>query len=145
MYKRKISIFLTALIAAILLGACKGEAQTAVDESNLPAQPAGRIVQGFYDDYLGYPGNPLVSRAYQQSRFLAQDFVEELDALLDKGIMYDPVLCAQDRPDNITAQPATVDGQTATVEVGTSFGTTIQVELGVFDKEWKITAIKCQE
>jgi hypothetical protein len=86
------------------------------------------VVRGFYGEYLEAIDlvagrNPLVARAYRSSEFLSEEFVAEVDELLDsfEHSAYDPFLLAQDVPESIEVGGAVVSGETARVPVETSF------------------------
>jgi hypothetical protein len=103
------------------------------------------VVTDFYAWYVHYPGNPLADEAYRGAGlFLTQDFIEKVAdtvASFDKG-GFDPILLAQDVPETVVAEPAVIDGDTATVAVSTSFeGHTFVVRLVKDDPIWKIDGV----
>lgn len=101
-------------------------------------------VKDFYNGYLQYDGNPLVDKAYQSNVFLSDDFIIFLDEFTSGGMMYDPILCAQDIPQSITVGDPTLSGDRATVPVETSFeGHHFEVELKQVEGEWKIDNVHC--
>jgi hypothetical protein len=104
------------------------------------------VVEGFYWWYIGYPGNPMVDGAYRSSEYLADEFVQKVDAIaasFDQG-GYDPFLCAQDVPGEFTIEEAVVSGDGASLAVHTSFeGHTFTVELRQVDRRWKISDVIC--
>lgn len=104
-----------------------------------------QVVSDFYAWYVHYPGNPLVDKAYYGAGlFLTPGLIEEIDAIVasfDKG-GFDPLLLAQDVPGAVTAEPAVIDGDTATVVVSTSFeGHTFTVRLVKDGPIWKIDGV----
>jgi hypothetical protein len=107
------------------------------------------VVAGFYDEYLGAIDlkagrNPLVDRSYRSSDFLSEDFVAEVDELLDAFERggYDPFLLAQDVPESVEVGEAVVSGETAQVLVETSFeGHAFLVTLKCIDGVWKIVEV----
>jgi hypothetical protein len=117
-------------------------ARAQVSEEGLTEQ----VVGGFYVGYLesidlqaGH--NPLSERAYRSSEFLSEDFVAEVDALLDSFEHggYDPFLLAQDVPASVEVGEAVVAGETAQVPVETSFeGHAFLVTLKQVGGAWKI-------
>lgn len=86
------------------------------------------VAKAFYTWYLAYIGdpasdnfrNPLVDKAYQESGFLTPGFIQGLDDLTAGGIPADPILMAQDIPNDFTVDPG-MDGLTAIVHL--QFGT----------------------
>ena len=145
MYLKTSRYFFVVICLSSFVGACSKVAAAPVEELNIPTESAEQIVQAFYDEYLSYNGNPLINRVYQDNEYISSTLEKELDSLLDEGLRFDPVLCAQDRPNSVTAKPATYDGGQATVMVETSFNTTIEVQLSASEGVWKITAFTCQE
>ena len=102
------------------------------------------IVKDFYNGYIQYDGNPLVDKAYQSNAFLSDDFIVFLDEFTSEGMMYDPILCAQDIPQSITVGDPIPSGDRVTVPVKTSFeGHHFEVELKQVDGEWKIDNVRC--
>jgi hypothetical protein len=107
------------------------------------------VVTGFHEWYLGAIDfeagrNPLVDRAYRSSEFLSEDFVAEVDALLDSFERggYDPFLLAQDVPTDVEVGETVVSGETAYVQVETSFeGHALLVTLKRIDGAWKIDGV----
>ena len=104
-----------------------------------------QVVQEFYDWYVSYQGNPLAEKAYQSDTRLSREFIGRLDDFTQSGTWHvDPVLCAQDVPNEVTALPATVSRNGATVEVNTSFtGHKFTVELVKADGRWLIDKVTC--
>ena len=112
------------------------------------------VVSTFYDWYLEYIDhggemrNPLVDRAYRSRSELAPAFVSEVDEILataDKGA-YDPILLAQDVPERIVVNRATVTGDTAQVKVemfwsGNPTPSERTVTLSLAEGEWVMTGI----
>mgnify|MGYP001038871523 CR=1 FL=1 len=86
--------------------------QWAIRDITCGITPDG-AAKGFYTWALGYMTqdgelhNPWVDRAYQDSLFLSQAFIQELDQVLDseEGLPFDPVLLAQDLPQAFNTQP----------------------------------------
>lgn len=108
------------------------------------------VVMEFYDWYLGHSvegemrQSPLADRAYRESEYLSQDFVAEVDGLLDSFERggYDPFLLAQDVPTSLVVGEAVVLGETALVPVETSFeGHGLSITLKLVDGEWRIDGV----
>jgi len=134
---------------ALLLSACKpaGPGEVA------PEEGPQAVVESFYRWYLGYPGNPLASRAYQSREELSAELVGEVDATLD-GFQLgsgDPFLCAQDVPGDFRVGEANGSGSQAAVVVtmvwnaGTEHESLseIEVQLQLVEGQWKIHDITC--
>lgn len=110
--------------------------------------------KAFYTWYLGYIGdrnsdelrNPLVDKAYRESGFLSEGYIQELDEITAEGMAADPVLMAQDIPQDFSVDPGMEDG---TAIVHLQFGTETFQHLKVSLIEeiggWKITAITLAE
>lgn len=108
-------------------------------------------VEAFYNAYLAYSetGNPMVDRAYREMPGLSSEFVAEMDALFEQEpIFFDPFLCAQDVPMNVSVSYPHIEGREAMVEVatiwyGNSMASLLTIELAQNGGEWEITSIRC--
>jgi hypothetical protein len=110
--------------------------------------------KAFYTWYLAYIGdrssdemrNPLVDGAYRESGFLSAEFIQELDGLIAEGITADPILMAQDIPQDFSVDPGTEVG---TAIVHLQFGPDsvrhIKVSLTENGGSWMITGISLAE
>lgn len=107
---------------------------------------AEQTVQSFYDLYVDASAhrNLLATGVYRDLPFLAPEFVEKVDGILasfDKG-GYDPILYAQDVPEEVTVTGWVIDGDVATVEVATSFeGHALTVTVENREGGWMITDV----
>lgn len=101
------------------------------------------VVQNFYTWYISHPGNPLVDQAYQSSEYLSPEFITYLNDFTQSGEWsYDPILCAQNIPAEVTAFPAQISVDKALVQVTTSFvDHKLAVELTKTDGNWKINKV----
>lgn len=105
-----------------------------------------RIVRYFYGWYLAYEGNPLVEHAYRSSEYLSPNMIVFLDEVTQDGIVYDPLLCAQNKPSEIKTSPAQVFEDKASVEVSTSFSNhKFSVELVQVNGNWMIDKVYCAQ
>ncbi len=94
-------------------------------------------VQAFYDWYLSYIGtgedirNPLVDQAYRAAPYLSTMIIADIDHMIEKGeLMADPLLCAQDVPEEVYPLASFDNASRPSVVMGTSFsGHTIVVDL----------------
>jgi hypothetical protein len=110
-----------------------------------PLSPT-EVTNQFYRWYIGYPGNPLVDKAYRASPYLAESMIEEVDETLASFEVggADPFLLAQDIPERFTVEAATVADDRATVRVyfywwsGDENPSVREITLAKRDGEWKI-------
>lgn len=124
----------------------------AQSERDMPAADLAQLtpqqtVQAFYDWYLDYSqtkGNVIVDKAYHDSPYLTQEYVQSVDDLIasfDKG-GFDPFLQAQDIPEFVAVQDETITGDRAVVLASTSFeGQELLVDLVLVDGVWRINHI----
>lgn len=110
--------------------------------------------KAFYTWYLGYISdpasgemrNPLVDKAYRNCGFLSEAYIQELDVMTSEGMAADPILMAQDIPQDFSVDPGTEAG---TAIVHLQFGTETVQHLKVRMVEepgaWKITGITLAE
>ena len=102
------------------------------------------IVEVFYNGYLVYDGNLLVDKTYQNNNLLTDMFITYLDDFTAEGMIYDPILCAQDRPERVITGKAEISDGTATVPMLSNFsGHSFKVELHQVDGSWKINRVIC--
>jgi len=138
------------LVLTLILSGCAPVYALTRERGAAPEQ----VVESFYDWYLGYPGNALADGAYRSGGPLTEEFVEKVDAIVasfDRG-GYDPFLCAQDFPEDLVIDRATVSGNQARVIVhqswndGTEYGVvrSVAVELQQIGGWWMITDIICR-
>jgi uncharacterized protein YozE (UPF0346 family) len=107
--------------------------------------------RAFYTWYLGSIGdrssgemkNPLADKAYRDCGFLSETYIAQLDRLTAEGLPADPVLMAQDIPQDFSVDPGTEDG---TAFVHLQFGGTsvrhLKVNLINEQGSWKINSIE---
>jgi len=138
-----------AVVLLLAVGAIGPLALKAVEAEASWMGTAEGVVTAFYDWYLGSIDlaegrNPLGERSYRSSKFLSDEFVAEVDSLLDSFDRggYDPFLMAQDVPTEVEVGAAVVSGRSAQVPVETSFeGHALTVTLDEVGGEWKIVDI----
>jgi hypothetical protein len=130
------------VLVALLATAILGWPSIPVVNGDEPDPQA--VVQAFYTWYItedGWVGN-LRGRPELTPAFV--DWAEHYnDGLIVGGA--DPVLCAQDIPDSVTAGAATISGTKATVPVTEAFGGpyTITVGLTLGSAGWQISTGGC--
>jgi spore germination protein GerM len=143
----------TLLLLAGWLTACTSTptAPTAPPASPPAASPEEQVSQ-FYNDWISYPGNPLLSRLYDDPDRLTAEFIQRLDdTLAQNNLPADPLLCAQNKPTRVAIGNTTTDADTAVIVVqtiwatGTDSATTqnVQVELVQQDRRWLIADVGC--
>jgi hypothetical protein len=114
------------------------------------SSPEG-TAKAFYTWYLAYIGspatdefrNPLVDKAYRDSGMLSAGFIQKLDELTAGGIPADPILMAQDVPQDFTVDPGYEAG-TAIVHLQFGQMTVRHLKVSMIQElgHWKIDAIE---
>lgn len=105
------------------------------------------VTKRFYENWNGYEGNPLSDKIYLSSSDVTNNLKNQISGIVegfsDGG--YDPVLCAQDKPESWKIQSSFVEGDMARVVVLENFYGSLK-EVEVFLKKqdgWKIERIFC--
>ena len=145
-YLALLRILLILPIVSLLLAGC------GLLGARTPPLSPTEVTNQFYRWYIGYPGNPLVDKAYRASPYLAESLIEEVDETLASFELggADPFLMAQDIPERFTVEEATVEGDRATVLVylywwsGDENPSVLDVTLAKREGEWKIIDISRQ-
>jgi hypothetical protein len=144
----RIKAFLVELLVLVLVAtlvACDSLPLQSVSPNDPLALSPEEVVEGFYNWYLEYPGNPNQG-AYRESPFLTVSLMDKTAETVAGFQMggYDPFLCAQDSPDKIFVDRAEISGGTATIRVTSSFqGHEFRVQLVQEDGEWKMDQVQC--
>jgi hypothetical protein len=112
-----------------------------------------QTVAAFYNQYLqtiNQGTNPLNEKSYQENKYLTDQYKEKTTTTLEdmqtKQSGYDPILCAQDIPTEVSAANKEVEENKATVIATLSFGQTTKnnpVHLIKKDNLWLINDIDC--
>lgn len=108
-------------------------------------------VQAFYDWYLEYMRgsgtfrNPLVDRAYRAAPYLDGRIIQQVDQLVEAGLIYDPFLCAQDAPQELHPLASYANSARPIVVMESSFaGHFLTADLGRANfNQWTIRNITC--
>jgi hypothetical protein len=144
-------IGVVVVMALVVIRLWNGRAEARSEGASPAATSPVAAVEGFYGWYLGYMGdpmsnewrNPLADGAYRESEFLAPELVATVDSM--QPFMFDPFLCAQDVPTEITVGEAEVNGGVARVAVTSSFvGHGFTVELTEGAGGWQIVDVICR-
>ena len=145
------TLMIIVLVASLLFSACASLYRNETVDNLATSDPTGeqeitpmQVVEEFYDWYISYPGHPLSENAYQDHPAVSQEFIDKVEELKSGILMADPVLCAQDVPDNFTAGGGVISGDQAEVTVLTSWNTQINVQLKLNEDVWKIVNITCK-
>lgn len=116
----------------------------AINSGNEQAK-ARKVVQDFYGWYLSYEGNPLTDSAYHASPYLSPEMMGFLDGFIQGEMLYDPFLCAQDKPGKIEVAQLQISTNRASATVNTDFeGHAFAVDLVKVDGNWLIDKVTCQ-
>jgi len=110
------------------------------------ADEARAVVQGFYQWYLGYPGDPLAERAYRDRPELTPFWISQMDEHLNDpgGDRPDPFLCSRERPSYLTVGRVTVVSLHASASVHSSdLAHPLTVRMRWAQGRWLIDEILC--
>ena len=158
---RLLVLLAAAAVAAACLAAPPGDAPLPVEGPPAPdatpapppidiPSPAGlgpeELVETFLRWYVEYPGHAIHDGAVGRTGYLTDDYpdrLEEIVAGYDLGSA-DPILCAQDYPTNIRAQPAVITGDDAVLHVTSDFPNhRLEVHLTSVEGQWRIRQVYC--
>ncbi len=158
---RLLVLLAAAAVAAACLAAPPGDAplpvegQPAIGATQTPPpidipSSAGlgpeEIVETFPRWYVEYPGHAIHDGAVGRTGYLTDDYpdrLEEIVAGYDLGSA-DPILCAQDYPTSIRAQPAVITGDEAVLHVTSDFPNhRLEVHLTSVEGQWRIRQVYC--
>lgn len=146
MKKNVISILLTVLIASAAIIGGSYALKNGLKSSQTPEQ----AMQEFYTQWLTHEGSPLADKVYRNNGYVTQEFADKVDRIVvsfDKG-GYDPILCAQDIPQDMETVNSSVKEDSAVLTVKEKFSggdRMIEVVMDRVDGQWKIGDVVCQE
>jgi hypothetical protein len=128
--------------------ACSMEAAVPEDVVAAPPEPAPEdVIEGFFNWYTGYPGNPTADRILATNPVVTAGLVEKVETILSSSDLRgggDPILCAQERPRAFTVEVIDRSADSVTAVVHSEFeGHTIYVGMMKVDGEWKIADVSC--
>jgi hypothetical protein len=142
-----ISVALTVVIAsAVIIGSAYALKTFNLKKSLSPEE----TVNAFLSEWIEYDGNPMVDRIYRENEKLTEEYVLKVDNILDTFDKsgFDPILCAQDIPEEIIISNTAVKEDKATVSLEQIFSGSSRPIIVNLEKEagiWKISDIICQE
>lgn len=122
--------------------------------SGLDEQPH-MVAEAFYAWYLqafgdiasNTFGSPLSDKEYHNSPYLTPSFIEHVDEIVarfENKSSYDPFLCAQNIPQNVTADSVLLRGEQASILMRTDFpGHFITLDMRNTGNGWQISNITC--
>jgi hypothetical protein len=145
MNRKTIQVIASALVLVAVLIACDRLPLQSISPEDPLAMSPEEVVEGFYNWYLRYPGNPNQG-AYRSSPFLTESLMDRTAETVAGFQMggYDPFLCAQDSPDKIFVGPAEITGSSAQIRVTSSFqGHAFRIHLIQEAGEWKVDQVLC--
>lgn len=145
--KNILTVGLTVVIASAVI---VGGAYAVKNWQNQPGP--GETVLEFYENWVRYEGNPLVDRIYRDHPTVSTDYSEKVDQILassNKG-GYDPILCAQDKPESIKIEEVKKkDGYAVITMTENFYGTeqmlNIKMKYNYDNNKWRITDIICPD
>ena len=118
------------------------ETISVVENSILPSE----TVINFYSSYIYYKGDLSTLNSFQNNIYLTDDFKTLLKNEFSKKPKLNPILCQNEKPDQINVQKATISAGLAEVSVlETSQNKTIShvVKLKLLKNSYKIYYIVC--
>lgn len=104
----------------------------------------------FLTSWISYDGNPIVDRIYQNNPHVSNEFSQKLDDIIDsfETSAFDPVLCAQDIPSDITIVNTSTQENDAIITVNENFSgynKLIEILLKKTGDTWLVNDIVCTE
>jgi hypothetical protein len=141
---------LTSAVVILVLVAAGGSVY-ALRDRVLFTQSPEQITLDFYENWVGYDGNPVADRMYNESDLTTENLKLKLNGIIDSFDKsgYDPVLCAQDIPAGIEVVNVSKDDNKAIVTLKENFGGSEKIIEAIMEKgsfgSWKIDNIICGE
>lgn len=142
--KTKNFIWLIAIVAVIAIG-LNYYLSPKTTEKLSPSQTA----DSFYQSWVEYEGNPISSKIYLDSSYLSESLKTELTSIIESfdGFgAYDPVLCAQEKPESISSQTLEEGDNSAELKMTLDFfGQERFINLKMIKESdvWQIDQINC--
>ncbi len=145
-------VCLLAVSAAFVIGYKKtGEMPTAQEENPFlaPKGSVQTVIKNFYDGYLSYPGNVLADQSFLGSPLLSNSYKQKISSIITASVggAYDPVLCAQDKPQTYEIKDVVENGDVARATLSANYGETVNTLTVALVKEagdsWMISDVTC--
>ena len=109
------------------------------------------IVGNFYEWYINYDGNALMSGAYKESGYLTNDLIKKIDESLEESkgmVKKDPFTCSQSLPDDFSVSNPIIDKSNAGVTLAEYFENDLSsVKIALKSKwgGWRIDSVICPQ
>lgn len=143
--KNILAVGLTVVIASAII---VGSAYAVKNWQNRPGP--GETILNFYENWVKYEGNPLIDRVYRGHSAISTDYSEKVDRILassGKG-GYDPILCAQDKPESIKIEGVKKKDGYANITMTENFygaEKKLNIKMELIEGKWQITDIICPD
>lgn len=140
------SIILTVILSSAAIVGITYALRGYINQSEEPEE----VVKNFYQSWVNQKDSPIASRFYENHKDLTKNLEDDLAdtiASFDKGGA-DPILCAQDKPQDMEYELIRQTDANAIVEIKQYFGgnsQTIKVGLMKQDDQWLIDEIICSD
>lgn len=139
-------LFMLALLAVgtMMTGGC------ALKNAKKNGSGPEKAILSFIDDWSSYEGNPLSDGYYKNNPSVSEEYEKKVDSIVtsfDKT-GYDPVLCAQDRPDSIEAVNSSIKGDQAVIRLKYIYSGGDKMSEALLNKNngrWVIRDIICKK
>ena len=145
------NVLIAAVVAiAIIVGTYAalqymGSNRTDNQTMNTPEQ----AVNEFYSMWINHEGNPMMDGVYQNNPLITKALSQRIDEIIAGFDMggYDPVLCAQDKPQSYTIESVELNNDQATILLSLDFyGSPRPILVALInDGSWKLDNISCIE
>jgi hypothetical protein len=154
MKRKKLTIVVMGLSAVLMaVAGCSPDAPVSDEVVAAPAEPtvaepmAEAVIQDFFEWYAAYPGNPIADGALAASPLVSPQLIEKVDAVLasfEGPGGHDPVMCAQDRPQDFRVELMDRSVDSVSAVVTTNFEShKIYVGALKVDGQWLIADVTC--
>jgi len=117
-----------------------------INQKNTPE----KTTQEFYNAWINHEGNPLTDKLYEKTNLVTEEFKNNINNIITNfnHVTYDPILCSQNKPQDLKIVNSNINNDSAQVIVKESFNENeknITVHLKNIDSQWKINNIECDQ